>query len=92
MGRIFPCVQLELTALTKEVIKNQLCNFTFAYFPMIDPEDFVEGERFCIIFTNLFSNSSLKNAGKKAIFHHKAKQTNKSRVKINFRPASGLHK
>lgn len=33
----------ELTALTKEIIKNQLHNFTLAYFPMIDPKDFVEG-------------------------------------------------
>lgn len=89
-------MQLALTALTKEEIKKQSCNSTLAYFPMIDPKDFVEGgregKRFSVIFTNLFSNISLKNAGKKAIFHYKAKQTNKSNIKINFRPDSGLHK
>lgn len=42
-GRIFPYGQLELTALTKETVKNQSRNFILPYFPLIDPKDFVQG-------------------------------------------------
>jgi len=77
---------------TKEVIKEQSRIFSLAYSVTIDSTDLRGGEkRVCIIFTNFFLNSSLRNTWKRAMFHYKEKQ-NKQRIKTNFRPASGLQK